>query len=202
MTAMEQPRTIYDFNGFPPELYQVKYPAPGSPSLANLVRTAVKDVEVLPDLQWGLDHGSWSVLRQMFPAADIPVAQLSLDTSKPPDYHYRLGKALRSLRQKGALILGSGNMVHNLRVMAWEEKGFDWAIEADETLRSLLENGDDAGIMRFPQTSRAARLAVPTPEHFYPLLYILGLREEGEQPRFFADQVTLGSISMRSVCFG
>jgi 4,5-DOPA dioxygenase extradiol len=138
----------------------------------------------------------------MFPAADIPVVQLSVDTSQPPDYHHRLGRALRPLRCRGVLILGSGNMVHNLRVMAWEEKGFDWAIEADASLHTLLERGDDSGVMRFPESSQAARLAVPTPEHFYPLLYILGLREEHEAPQYFTDQVTLGSISMRSVRYG
>jgi 4,5-DOPA dioxygenase extradiol len=202
VTAMDSPRTIYDFYGFPPELYQAKYPAPGSPALAELVRVTAQEYGILADTQWGLDHGTWSVLKKMFPAAEIPDIQLSLDMSQPPDYHYRLGRALRSLRQRGILVLGSGNIVHNLRLIAWEDKGLDWAIEADETMRSLLVKGDDAGVMQFPESSRAARLAVPTREHFYPLLYILGLREANEEPRFFADQVTLGSLSMRSVHYG
>jgi 4,5-DOPA dioxygenase extradiol len=202
VTAMPQPRTIYDFYGFPPELYQAQYPALGSPALAELVRGTAQEFGILADIQWGLDHGTWSVLKQMYPAARIPVIQLSLDTAQPPDYHYRLGRALRSLRRRGILVLGSGNMVHNLRQIAWEDKGFDWAIEADETMRSLLVKGDDAGVMQFPESSRAARLAVPTREHFYPLLYVIGLRETSEEPHFFADQVTLGSISMRSVRYG
>jgi 4,5-DOPA dioxygenase extradiol len=202
VTAMPQPRTIYDFYGFPPQLYQAQYPAPGSPALAELVRVTAQQFGILPNMDWGLDHGTWSVLKQMFPTAQIPVIQLSLDTAQPPDYHYRLGCALRSLRQRGILVLGSGNIVHNLRTIAWEDKGLDWAIEADETMRVLLEKNDDAGVMQFPESSRAARLAVPTREHFYPLLYIMGLREESEEPRFFADQVTLGSISMRSVRYG
>jgi 4,5-DOPA dioxygenase extradiol len=202
VTAMDQPRTIHDFGGFPQELFKAQYPAPGSPALAELVRQTAQEYGVMPDLQWGLDHGTWSVLMRMFPEADIPVVQLSLDTSQSPDTHYRLGRALRPLRQRGILVLGSGNIVHNLGIMAWEEKGFDWAIEADESLHALIEKGDDIGVMRYPETTRAARLAIPTREHFYPLLYILGLREESEEPNFFADQVTLGSISMRSVRYG
>jgi 4,5-DOPA dioxygenase extradiol len=202
VTAMDQPRTIHDFGGFPPELFRAQYPAPGSPSLAEFVRQTASEYGILPDLQWGLDHGTWSVLMQMFPAADIPVVQLSLDSSQPPEYHYRLGRALRALRRRGVLVLGSGNIVHNLRMIAWDDKSFDWAIEADETMRDLLEKGDDAGVLRFPEASRAARLAVPTREHFYPLLYILGLRGENEEPQFFADQISLGSLSMRSVRYG
>lgn len=202
VTAMDRPRTIYDFYGFPPELYRVSYPAPGSTELADAVRTSAADFNIQPDQEWGLDHGAWSVLVRMFPAGDVPVVQLSLDTSQPPEFHYRLGRALRSLRRRGVLILGSGNMVHNLRVMSWEDRPFPWAVEADSALNALLERGDDQGVMRFPESSPAARLAVPTPEHFYPLLYVLGLREESEVPRYFADQVTLGSISMRSVVYG
>jgi len=202
VTAMDQPRTIYDFYGFPPELYRVQYPAPGSPALAQMIRQTAHEFGVQADMQWGLDHGTWSVLKRMFPAADIPVVQLSLDTSQPPETHYRIGRALRTLRRRGLLVLGSGNIVHNLRMLAWEDKGFDWAIEADAVMGDLLAKGDDASILRFPETTRAARLAVPTREHFYPLLYILGLREENEEAQFFADQITLGSISMRSVRYG
>ena len=202
VTAMEQPKTIYDFYGFPPELYQKSYPAPGSPELAQQVQSALGPTPVVLDQAWGLDHGTWSVLARMFPQADIPVVQLSLDATRPEAYHFELGKRLLPLREQGILILGSGNIVHNLRLLNWDERPLDWALEADARSQQLIENHDYAGMVSFPQSSRAARLAVPTNEHFLPLLYILALHQEGEELRFFNDSLSLGSLSMRSVIIG
>ncbi|OGO35353.1 MAG: 4,5-DOPA dioxygenase extradiol [Chloroflexi bacterium RBG_16_57_11] len=201
-TAMEAPRTIYDFYGFPPEMYAVRYPAPGSPGLASLVQRTVQCAAVQPDLTWGLDHGAWSVLRRMFPAADIPVVQLSLDYTKSPQEHYALGKELSSFRQRGVLIVGSGNMVHNLRMIQWGEAAFDWALEFDELLRQRILAGDHSAIIQYSQFGRLATLSIPTSEHFLPLLYALAAQEESEPVSFFAEKVTLGSISMRGVRIG
>jgi len=150
----------------------------------------------------GLDHGAWSVLRRMFPGADIPVVQLSLDRSKDPAFHYELGKELAGLRRAGVLIVGSGNIVHNLGVIAWEDTAYDWAVEFDETIKRLILSRSHGAIVRYTDLGRAARLSVPTNEHFLPLLYVLALQEEGDGIRFFADRVTLGSISMRSLRIG
>jgi 4,5-DOPA dioxygenase extradiol len=201
-TTMEAPRTIYDFYGFPPELYAVRYPAPGSPALAGLVKQIVHSVAVQPDLTWGLDHGAWSVLRRMFPGADIPVVQLSLDNTKSPQEHYALGKELSVLRQRGVLIVGSGNMVHNLRMIQWGEAAFDWALEFDELLRQLILAGDHPAIVQYSQFGRLATLSIPTLEHFLPLLYTLAAKDESEPVSFFTEKVTLGSISMRGVRIG
>jgi 4,5-DOPA dioxygenase extradiol len=200
--AMEEPRTIYDFYGFPRELYAVRYSAPGSPALASLVQQIVESTAVQPDLTWGLDHGAWSVLRRMFPAADIPVVQLSLDYTKSPQEHYALGKELRALRRRGVLIVSSGNMVHNLRLVQWQDAAFDWALEFDELLRKRILAGDHSAIVQYSQFGRLATLSIPTAEHFLPLLYTLATQEEGEPVSFFADKVTLGSISMRGVRIG
>lgn len=202
VTAMESPRTIYDFYGFPRELYAVRYPAPGSPELADLVRQTLTGVEVQPDLTWGLDHGAWSVLRRMFPAADIPVIQLSLDYTRSPEEHYALGKALRPLRQQGVLIVGSGNMVHNLRMIQWQDAAYDWAIEFDELLKERILTGDHQSIVNYTQFGRIAALSIPTPEHFLPLLYALAAQDPDDPVSFFADKVTLGAISMRGVRMG
>ena len=199
VTAMERPQTIYDFYGFPRPLYQVQYPAPGSPELAAAVQQTVTSTPVGLDTQWGLDHGAWSVLRRMFPAADIPVIQFSLEVNRPPAYHYALGQELRRLRQQGVLILGSGNIVHNLRMIQWEGGAYDWALEFDQRLRQLIESGDDQAVVNYDQLGAAARLAIPTNEHFLPLLYILGLRHPADEVQFFADEVVMGSISMRGV---
>lgn len=202
VTAMELPETIHDFFGFPQELFDVQYPAPGSLALAELVGTTLSDAAVQEDFEWGLDHGTWSVLRRMFPNADIPVVQLSLDRRLAPEDHYRLGRALRPLRRKGVLIIGSGNMVHNLPAMVWKDTAFDWALEFDRQLAALIQAGKHAAVVDYEQLGAAARKAVPTREHFLPLLYVLGLQEENEEVSFFAEKVTLGSISMRALRLG
>jgi 4,5-DOPA dioxygenase extradiol len=202
VTAMERPKTIYDFYGFPPELYAVQYPVPGFPGLARFVQGEVRKNSLSLDFNWGLDHGTWSVLNRMFPSANIPVVQLSLDSTKDPAYHYELGRELKALRNKGVLILGSGNMVHNLRLVRWEDGAYDWALEFDEIMKQRILSGDHDAIVHYQQFGRIASLAVPTNEHFLPLLYVLALKEAGEEVSFFADRVTMGSISMRSLTIG
>lgn len=204
VTAMEKPRTIHDFGGFPRVLYAQQYPAPGSPALARLVREMVKNVQIWPDASWGLDHGAWSVLIRMFPQADIPVVQLSLDHTQPPAYHYALGQALRPLRNRGVLIVGSGNVVHNLRAARLDDEhgAYDWAREFDETARRLILAGDHRSLVNYESLGPSAQLAIPTNEHYLPLLYILGLREPGEKVGFFAEQVVYCALSMRSVRIG
>lgn len=202
VTAMVQPRTIYDFYGFPPALYKIIYPAPGSPELAQLVHRTAKKFPVSLDHTWGLDHGAWSVLRRMFPDAEIPIVQLSLNRTKDALFHYEFGKELHSLRYKGILIVGSGNMVHNLGMMSWQDKGYDWAIEFDETLRQFILSGDHDSLVYYEKLGKAAHLSIPTNEHYLPLLYTLAMQDKQDSVRFFADQVTLGSISMRSLQIG
>jgi 4,5-DOPA dioxygenase extradiol len=202
VTAMEQPKTIYDFYGFPQPLYEIQYPAQGSPDLARLVQETVRKTQVGPDFEWGLDHGAWSVLCRMFPDVDVPVIQLSLDHTKEPVFHYELGKELKALRDKGVLIIGSGNIVHNLRVVAWQDKAYDWALEFDERMKQLILSGDHDSIIHYPRFGQAAHLAVPTNEHYLPLLYVLALQDKGDDIAFFADKVTMGSISMRSLRIG
>lgn len=202
VTAMESPRTLYTFDGLPEELSRVVYPAPGSPRLAALVQETLKPSVVLPDRTWGLDHGTWAVLRRLFPAADIPVVQLSLDRTQGADYHYALGRTLQTLRRRGVLILGSGNVVHNLYRIVWQDTAFDWAADFDETVKRLILEGDHDALIRYRDLGSPARLAVPTNEHFLPLLYVLSLRQEGEPLVFFAEGVTLGTISMRAFRVG
>jgi 4,5-DOPA dioxygenase extradiol len=202
VTAMEQPKTIHDFYGFPSALFQKRYPAPGSPDLARMAQGLVRKAPVELDLDWGLDHGAWSVLCRMFPDADVPVIQLSLDQRKVPDSHYELGRELRGLRKKGFLVLGSGNIVHNLREMAWEDTAYDWALGFDAQMKKLILSGDHKAIIGYSNLGRSARLAVPTPEHYLPLLYVLGTQDESDDVTFFAEKVTLGSMSMRSVRIG
>lgn len=207
VTAMEKPRTIHDFGGFPQELYEVQYPAAGSKQLAEEVRSMVKGVPVNLDGDWGLDHGAWSVLRQMYPKADIPVVQLSLDYTKPPQAHYDLGKELASLREQGVLILGSGNIVHNLgRVVlpgGWgdfnQPYALDWAVEASEILKKLIETDNHAALINYKKLGEAVQLAIPTPEHYLPLLYILALKQDGEKITLFNDQYLAGSLTMTSL---
>jgi 4,5-DOPA dioxygenase extradiol len=178
----------------------MQYPAPGSPELARLTQATVRKTLVRLDQDWGLDHGAWSVLCRMFPQADLPVVQLSLDRTLAPESHYALGKELRSLRNKGVLIVGSGNIVHNLRMIAWQGgQAYDWAVEFDEAIKQLILSGDHDPIIHYEKLGKAARLAVPTNEHYLPLLYILALQDKQEQVRFFADRMSLGSLSMRSV---
>jgi len=207
ITAMDHPKTIHDFGGFPRELFEVQYPAPGNPALAEETRKLVKTTDVMPDHDWGLDHGTWSVVRRMYPDASIPVLQLSIDYSKPASYHYELAKELAALRKKGVLIIGSGNMVHNLRLIAWDKMnvpnyGYDWAIEMHEIFRKKITEGDHQALINYQQLSKSAKLAIPTPDHYYPLMYILGLQDKKEEPIFFNDQLVAGSLNMTSVKFG
>jgi 4,5-DOPA dioxygenase extradiol len=191
VTAMEQPRTIHDFHGFPPALFEKRYPAPGSPDLARTAQGLARKSPIEPDLDWGLDHGAWSVLCRMFPAADVPVVQLSLNQRTAPASHYEMGRELRGLRKKGVLILGSGNIVHNLREMAWEDTAYDWALAFDAQMKKLILSGDHEAIIDYSRLGRSAHLAVPTPEHYLPLLYVLGTQDESDGVAFFAEKVPL-----------
>jgi len=203
VTAAEKPKTIYDFYGFPQELYEVSYPAPGSPDLVQTVRKVIKLTEVLPDLTWGLDHGTWSVLHRMFPKADLPVVQLSLDRSQGPKYHYQLGQQLKELREEGVLIVSSGNIVHNLRMTIFDDNlKFDWAEVFDTKVKEWILADDHEPLIEYEKQGREAALAINSAEHYLPLLYTLGVKDEGEPVSFFADKVTYGAISMRSVKVG
>jgi 4,5-DOPA dioxygenase extradiol len=202
VTAMEAPRTIHDFYGFPRELFEVQYTAPGSPALASQIINSFKKTEVKADQNWGLDHGTWSVLNQMYPEARIPVIQLSLDRSVDPVTHYELGSVLRSLRDQEVLIIGSGNIVHNLRLMVWEDTAFDWASEYDTKVKQWILKGEHDEIVHYEKQGKAALLAVNSAEHYLPLLYVLGAREKDDQVSFFAEKVWGGSLSMRCVKFG
>ena len=207
VTAMSNPKTIHDFGGFPKALYEVEYPAPGSSELANETKHTITKTTVGLDEKWGLDHGAWSVIRRMYPEADVPVIEMSLDYSQGPQYHYDLGKQLAALRNKGVLIIGSGNMVHNLRLVAWDkmnepEYGFDWAIHANDKFKSLIESGDFKSLISYNNLGREVQLAVPTPDHYLPLLYALALKEENEAVSFFNDKPVMGSLTMTSVRIG
>ncbi|MEL7424912.1 MAG: 4,5-DOPA dioxygenase extradiol [Bacteroidota bacterium] len=207
VTAMENPRTIHDFGGFPQALYEVQYPAPGHPELARELTEFVQPENTVHlDDKWGLDHGSWTVVKHLFPDADVPVIQLSIDRTKPPQYHYELAQQLKALRDKGVLIIGSGNMVHNLRRVAWDRLdspyAYDWAIEADIKMKQWIAEGDDQSLIDFRKHGRAFDLAIPTPEHYLPLLYTLGLKDKGEDTLLFNDQPLGGSLTMTSVKFG
>ncbi len=204
VTAMEHPRTIHDFGGFPRELFEVQYPAPGSPELAKEVKGLVTTTDVGLDEKWGLDHGAWSVIKHLYPKADVPVIQMSLDYSQPAQYHYELARELASLRRKGVLIVGSGNMVHNLGMVAWDRLndsgyGYDWAIEASNKMKICILSGDHQPLVNFQAQGKAFNLAIPTPEHFLPLLYTLALQEKDEAPSFFNDKAVAGSLTMTSV---
>ena len=205
VTANLKPRTIHDFGGFPRELYQVEYPAPGSPELAERVKNLLAPVAVKMDETWGLDHGTWSVLKHVFPDADIPVVQLSMDETQPPPFHYELGKKLAALREEGVLVVGSGNIVHNLAVYAWGERevpAFDWAARFEERVRKLLLAGDDAALVHYPSLGRDALLSAPTPDHYLPLLYVLGLRRKNDPVTFPVQGFEGGSLSMLAVKIG
>ena len=201
ITAMEKPQTIHDFYGFPKPLFDVQYPAPGNPALAKETASMIHTTTVGLDHEWGLDHGTWSVVRRMFPEAKIPVLQFSIDYTKGPQFHYELAKELAGLRKKGVLIIGSGNMVHNLGIMNWKlpESGYDWAIEMNEKFKMLIAKGDHAPLIKYESLGQAAKLSIPTPEHYLPLLYILGLKEENESVSFFNDKTVMGSVSMTSL---
>jgi len=204
VTAMERPRTIHDFYGFPKELYRVSYPAPGSPELAEQVRTLLGGEEVALDQSWGLDHGSWSLLRRMYPDADIPVVQLSLDRGKSPSEHIELARRLLPLRERGVLVLGSGNLVHNLSLMRWQhdESPYPWAEEFNAQAKELIAAGELDRLADYHSLGQAARLSIPTNEHYLPLLYALALRAPEDPVTFFADGIVLASISMLSVRIG
>jgi len=213
LTAMRSPRTIHDFGGFPPELYEVEYPAPGSPELAERVQQLLTAVEssnepgmtVELDQSWGLDHGTWSVLCHVFPKADIPVVQLSIDETRPPEFHYALGKLLAPLRDEGVLVIGSGNMIHNLHTYAWgkhEVQPFDWALRFEKRARELLLSGADRALVNYESLGRDALLSAPTPDHYLPLLYVLGLRQQVDSVTFPVEGFDGGSISMLTVQVG
>jgi len=206
VTAMEKPPTIHDFGGFPEELFAVDYPAPGDPALAEQTRLMVKVAQVLADQDWGLDHGAWSVIKRMYPKADVPVVQLSIDYHRPPRWHYDLGRELAALREKGVLILASGDMVHNLRRLAFdrigESYGFDWALEAQAKFNQLILARDHDALIDYPSLGEAVRLSIPTPDHYYPLLYALALRMQGDEVLVFNDKVMGGSVSMTSLRIG
>ena len=204
VTAMEKPPTIHDFGGFPDELFAVQYAAPGSPQLAIETKKIISKTEVGLDDKWGLDHGAWSVIKHLYPNANIPVIQMSLDYYQGPQYHYELAKELTALRKKGVLIIGSGNMVHNLRIMDWNKPdiGFDWAIEANDKFKQLISSGNHQALFKYDTLGKSIELSVPTPEHFLPLLYTLGLKQENEPISFFNDKTIMGSISMTSVKVG
>lgn len=207
VTAMDHPRTIHDFGGFPQELFDVQYPAPGNSLLAAETKSLISTTNVGLDHDWGLDHGAWTVVRKMYPDATIPVLQLSIDYSKPAEYHYNLAKELAALRKKGVLIIGSGNLIHNLRMVAWDKLdkpgfGYDWAIEMHELFKQKIIAGDHQAMINYESLSKSARLAIPTPDHYYPLMYVLGLQDKNEAPVFFNDQLVGGSLNMTSVQFG
>lgn len=202
VTSMAQPKTIHDFGGFPKALFDAQYPAHGSPEFANLTRELVTYSHIQGDDTWGLDHGTWSVLLPMYPAADIPVFQLSLDYDQPTTYHYEIGKQLSKLRDKGVLIIGSGNLVHNLRAVDWSggNKVYDWAQEFDSKFTKWIEDGDHASILNYQKIlGNTATMAHPSYDHLLPLFYILGLQQKGEKVSFFNEQFDMASISMRSM---
>jgi 4,5-DOPA dioxygenase extradiol len=207
VTAMQHPRTIHDFGGFPQALFEVQYPAPGSPDLANETRALITSTSVGLDDQWGLDHGAWSVIKHLYPQANIPVIQLSIDHFQSPEYHYQLGKQLSALRKKGILIIGSGNMVHNLGKIAWDKLntdnyGYDWALEASSKMKQWIQEDHHQPLIAFRSQGKAFDLAIPTPEHFLPLLYTLGMQEKGEAISLFNDKAVAGSLTMTSVKIG
>ena len=207
VTAMSQPKTIHDFGGFPQVLFDVQYPAPGDPNLATEIQKLVTNPSVVLDHDWGLDHGTWSVVKHMYPKADIPVLQLSIDYHKPAKYHYELAKQLLSLRKKGVLIIGSGNMVHNLRMVAWNklsepEFGYDWALEMNAIFKQKISTRNHVDLIAYEKLSKAASLAIPTPDHYYPLLYILALQTDTDAVEFFNDKAVGGSLTMTSVKIG
>jgi 4,5-DOPA dioxygenase extradiol len=205
VTVSTAPRTIHDFGGFPWELYQVQYPAPGDPDLARRVHKLLQPLPVQLDNSWGLDHGTWSVLRHVYPRADIPVVQLSIDEGKPAAFHFEVGRKLAPLRDEGILIVGSGNLVHNLHAYAWGRHApdpYDWAIRFEDRARELMLAGDSKPLIDYETLGREARLSIPTPDHYLPLLYVLGGRQTGDAITFPVEGVDGGSISMLSVQVG
>lgn len=201
VTAMPGPHTIHDFGRFPQALFDVQYPAPGNPALAARVADLLRPVDVALDHAWGLDHGTWSVLLHAFPQADIPVVQLSLDATKPASFHYGIGQRLAPLRDEGVLIIGSGNVVHNLSLVKWqgEQSAFDWAAGFNNFVRDCILKRDHAPLIDYEQLGEAAMLSVPTPDHYLPLLYVLGAMRDDDVLSFPVDGIDMGSLSMLSV---
>ncbi|HXV48611.1 MAG TPA: 4,5-DOPA dioxygenase extradiol [Candidatus Binatia bacterium] len=204
VTADERPRTNHDFGGFPNALFEFQYPAHGDPQLADRVRELIEPVNVAPDNSWGFDHGTWSVLAHAFPRADVPVLQLSIDGTKPPKFHYELGARLAPLRDDGVLIIGSGNVVHNLPLRKWQEgaEPYDWAVRFDGLVRDCLAGCDHRPLLDLEGMGEAARLSVPTPDHYLPLLYVIGLQARTEGVAFAVDGIERGSIGMLTVAIG
>jgi len=204
VTAMEMPRTIHDFGGFPKALYEVEYPAPGSPALAAATSGLITQTTVEHDYQWGLDHGAWSVIKHLYPNADVPVVQMSLDNTQTARYHYELAKELSALRQKGVLIIGSGNMVHNLGMVEWRklneiDYAYDWAAEVRIKMNNFILNDDHQSLIDYQSNGKAFQLAIPTPEHYLPLLYAMALKEKNDKITLFNDKAIAGSLTMTSV---
>jgi 4,5-DOPA dioxygenase extradiol len=207
VTAMDLPPTIHDFGGFPKALFDVQYAAPGSPELAKETQQILSPIAVELDDSWGLDHGAWSVIKHLYPNADIPVIQMSIDYNQPMNYHFELANKLQSLREKGILIIGSGNIIHNLRMVDFanmdkDNYGYDWAIEVREKVNGFLLDGNYNPLIQYEKQSKAFQLAIPTPDHYIPLLYILGLQQKNEQLSLFNDKLVAGSLSMTSVKIG
>tara|TARA_R110001592_G_scaffold88299_1_gene260018 strand:- start:130 stop:1011 length:882 start_codon:yes stop_codon:yes gene_type:complete len=206
VTAMQNPTTIHDFGGFPKELFEVQYPAPGSPDLAKQTKSLITKTEVGLDEKWGLDHGAWSVIKHLYPNADIPVIQMSIDYSQNPQYHYELAQQIKSLREKGVLVIGSGNIVHNLGKVEWgrlnETFGYDWAIEANDKMKKFIYDGNHKELINFRSQGKAFDLAIPTPEHYLPLLYSLALQDSNEEVKLFNDKAVAGALTMTSLKIG
>jgi len=204
VTAMAEPRTIHDFYGFPRPLYEMSYPAPGDAWLAGRVADILAPVRVRRDEDWGLDHGTWSVLAHVWPKADVPIVQLSIDRTQPAAFHYGLGQRLAELRDEGVIIAGSGDVVHNLRLMRRDgtNEPYEWAVAFNEEVKRDIASGDHGRLIEWERLGEAARLSIPTDEHWLPLLPVLGAADMGETPRFFTDAIELGSVSMLGVAFG
>jgi 4,5-DOPA dioxygenase extradiol len=207
ITAMDFPETIHDFGGFPKELFEVEYPAPGSAVLAKHAAELIHSTSVELDHDWGLDHGTWTIVRHMYPEATIPVLQLSIDYTRGPQYHYDLARELNTLRKKGVLIMGSGNMVHNLRMVAWDrlndqEYAYDWAASINDRFKALIQEGNHRALINYNTLGPDALLAIPTPEHYLPLMYTLGLQNSKDNISFFNDKAVGGSLTMTSVKIG
>lgn len=207
VTAMEKPRTIHDFGGFPEALFAVEYPAPGSPLLAKETASLVQDIHIALDDEWGLDHGCWSVVKHLYPDADVPVIQMSIDYNQPAQYHYDLAKQLAVLRKKGILIIGSGNMVHNLGMVAWDKMNdpgfaFDWATEANDKMKKFITEHNHQPLIHFKEQGKAFDLAIPTPDHYFPMIYALALQDKQENLSFFNDKAVMGSLTMTSFRIG
>jgi 4,5-DOPA dioxygenase extradiol len=206
VTAMEKPETIHDFGGFPKALFDVQYPAPGSPAFATETKNLVHKTDVGLDQKWGLDHGTWSVVKHLYPKADVPVIQMSIDYSKDAQYHYDLAKELASLRKKGILIIGSGNLVHNLGMVAWDKLntdayGYDWALEASDKMKKFILSDDHKSLINFRSQGQSWNLAIPSPEHYLPLIYTLALKNEKDKISLYNDKAVGGSLTMTSVKF-